>query len=512
MSVGILFQRALSVAQEAGNRQLLALAVQKLSFGAVQYGSVRFFVRDLNGRPLHRRDPDVPIDLRLASGSDLPLLIGEGDPSQAHEGLLVDRFRRGDLCFLALSPQGGLMHSRWVTTTEGYIPELGMDLELGVGEAYMYGGYTSTAWRGRGIDGAIRSRIFETMRRRGFARVYSYVRCDNPPGLRAAERWQQPLGRARYIRLAPFRPWIVRGRRCVPPRLRPSRLSLSLERQRLVRIHQARDWFNGWLEKPIDRRSTGFHSLSSAQFAATGEHIAALLETDPERNQVLDVGCDSAMVSRYVASRCRRFIGVDVIPAMLESARMAGMVRCADGAPGQFVGADGTRLPFRASVFDKVYCSAVIHMLPSPHDGLAAVEEMLRVCRPGGKVLLASVPDRGKRFRRYLDAWRQARLAGKVRLLASLATPAFVKARMRTFLGLEHTGPPPALDYDLKTLCSQLDARGFRCRLLDFPDDYWSTDFRRTRSNVLIDVPARTAPRNRMSLPDRSESSIPMHG
>jgi hypothetical protein len=44
------------------------------------------------------------------------------------------------------------------------------------------------------------------------------------------------------------------------------------------------------------------------------------------------------------------------------------------------------------------------------------------------------------------------------------------------------------LDYDVAALAARLSARGHRCRVLDYPPDYWSRDFRRTRSNLLIEV------------------------
>ncbi|MBI4611434.1 MAG: hypothetical protein HY726_20780 [Candidatus Rokubacteria bacterium] len=46
------------------------------------------------------------------------------------------------------------------------------------------------------------------------------------------------------------------------------------------------------------------------------------------------------------------------------------------------------------------------------------------------------------------------------------------------------------IEYDLLALKRALEARGLECDLLNFPDDYWSRDFRITRSNLLIRIPA----------------------
>jgi hypothetical protein len=44
--------------------------------------------------------------------------------------------------------------------------------------------------------------------------------------------------------------------------------------------------------------------------------------------------------------------------------------------------------------------------------------------------------------------------------------------------------------YDLAALERRLEAVGVACEIFDAPTGYWSRDFRRTRSNLLIHVPA----------------------
>jgi ubiquinone/menaquinone biosynthesis C-methylase UbiE len=263
-----------------------------------------------------------------------------------------------------------------------------------------------------------------------------------------------------------------------------------MESDRLLRLRQARVWFGGWLQQPAAFHSTGFHRVSEEQFEATARHIGRVLQLDPGRDCVLDVGCASAMVSRRVAPQCRQLVGVEMTSGMLAGIDDRSIV-CAGGKPAIFSAADGRRLPFPSHSFDKVYCSAVIHMLPGRNDGLQLIEEMLRVCRPGGTVLVASVPDRGKRFNAYADALKQVGLVGKCRILASFLLPRALKNWLRGPLGLEK-GYPAALVYDVKQIAARMQASGFHCTVLDFPEEYWSLDFRRTRSNLLISVPGES--------------------
>jgi ubiquinone/menaquinone biosynthesis C-methylase UbiE len=480
------WQRARDIWKEAGTIQMLASLFRKASLGYIEWGTVKFFARELQRElppPAHVSD----MTLRLASIHDIALLTREGDPSQASEALIRDRFERGDLCFVAQSSTGELIHSRWLTCEKGYVPELGMEVVMKHGESYMYGGYTSPRWRRAGVDGAVRSHIFATMWARGGSWVCSYVRGDSPTALRAARRLQSPLGSVWYLRIGVNQPWILTGAEPTRLRLRKVARSRDMDRDRLLRLRQCREWFGGWLQRPPAMHSTGFHRVSDEQFEETARHIGQTLRIDPAKDRVLDVGCASAMVSRRVASRCLQLVGVDMTTELVAGFDARSIV-CASGKPAAFSAADGRRLPFSSHAFDKVYCSAVIHMLPERIDGLQVIDEMLRVCRPGGMVMVASVPDRGKRFNAYADAWKRAGVAGKGKLLASFLLPTALKNLLHRLLGMENDYPS-ALVYDMNRVAERLKDAGFLCSVDDYPSDYWSRDFRRTRSNLVISVP-----------------------
>jgi hypothetical protein len=52
------------------------------------------------------------------------------------------------------------------------------------------------------------------------------------------------------------------------------------------------------------------------------------------------------------------------------------------------------------------------------------------------------------------------------------------------------------LEYDLRELSARLQARDLECSVLDYPRDFWSRDFERTRSNLLITLPKAGPARN----------------
>ena len=100
---------------------------------------------------------------------------------------------------------------------------------------------------------------------------------------------------------------------------------------------------------------------------------------------VLDVGCGSGAVTRAIATRVgsRGFvIGLDPSPELLavarELAREAGL-----GDRAEFREGDALSLPFPDRSFDVVLCVTVLSHVPS---GEAAIPELVRVLRPGGRL------------------------------------------------------------------------------------------------------------------------------
>lgn len=116
------------------------------------------------------------------------------------------------------------------------------------------------------------------------------------------------------------------------------------------------------------------------------EYLTPYLDDGPDGDgiqaggAVLEVACGPAVLLREL--RCRRpdlsCIGVDVSTDRLRHAGSRGE------APILIAG-QATALPFRTARFDLVYCRMLLQYLPDP---AAAVSELVRVARPGGRVLL----------------------------------------------------------------------------------------------------------------------------
>jgi SAM-dependent methyltransferase len=106
-------------------------------------------------------------------------------------------------------------------------------------------------------------------------------------------------------------------------------------------------------------------------------------------SKVLEVGCAAGFLAQLVAPLVGRYEGVDLAPAPLRIARRLGLTNAV------FKKADGGRLPYPDASFDAAFCYDVYTNFPKFEDGAGLIFEMLRVVKPGGHVLVGSIPDAG---------------------------------------------------------------------------------------------------------------------
>jgi ubiquinone/menaquinone biosynthesis C-methylase UbiE len=102
---------------------------------------------------------------------------------------------------------------------------------------------------------------------------------------------------------------------------------------------------------------------------------------DQQGGLVLDVGCGPGVMTQELLDRGCRFCGVDPSSKMIEIARS----RFTEDERTRFVQGDASRLEFADNAFDAVLCMGVIDSVP---DGRLAVQEMVRVLKPGGTLIL----------------------------------------------------------------------------------------------------------------------------
>jgi SAM-dependent methyltransferase len=138
-----------------------------------------------------------------------------------------------------------------------------------------------------------------------------------------------------------------------------------------IKAKQQRTWSSGdytkiaWLTVPV------------------AEHLVETVGLRPG-SRVLDVATGTGHAAIAAARRFCEVTGIDYVPGLLAT---AGRRAAAEGLTVAFADADAERLPFPDGWFDIVLsCIGVMFTADHPR----AAGELVRVCRPGGRVGLAS--------------------------------------------------------------------------------------------------------------------------
>jgi len=100
-------------------------------------------------------------------------------------------------------------------------------------------------------------------------------------------------------------------------------------------------------------------------------------------DRVLDLATGTGDIAFEVQARAGTVVGLDITRRMIELAKRKTPSRAADRSPA-FLVADMLALPFRSESFDLVTTGYGLRNVP---DLTLAVDEMLRVLKPGGRAL-----------------------------------------------------------------------------------------------------------------------------
>lgn len=124
---------------------------------------------------------------------------------------------------------------------------------------------------------------------------------------------------------------------------------------------------------------------------------------------ILEVGCGSGRFLGALNQDATRALGIDRDLTMLHFAKHH--IPSALGSRSTWIAGDASALPFAAGSFDVVFESTLLCFCP---DSTSVIQEMVRVCRPGGTVLLGELnPDvPWQWWRRLKAAFRKGSFQG----------------------------------------------------------------------------------------------------
>ena len=130
---------------------------------------------------------------------------------------------------------------------------------------------------------------------------------------------------------------------------------------------------------------------------------------------VLEVGCRTGRFMKAVASEGATAVGVDADPGMVRFANRHGR--------GEVARANAETLPFRDACFDATVAVTVLEFV---NDVATSIEEIARVTRPGGRIVVGFLNPRsawglGLLRHRRQEPWRSAHFLQQQALFALLA-------------------------------------------------------------------------------------------
>jgi SAM-dependent methyltransferase len=129
--------------------------------------------------------------------------------------------------------------------------------------------------------------------------------------------------------------------------------------------------------------SSGNYAVVGTTLQIVGEQLCEALDLRPG-SKVLDVAAGNGMASLAAARRWCRVTSTDYVPALLQNGRARAE---AEGHPIEFIEADAEALPFDDNDFDVVISTFGVMFTPNQE---RAASELVRVCKPGGRIGLAN--------------------------------------------------------------------------------------------------------------------------
>jgi SAM-dependent methyltransferase len=147
--------------------------------------------------------------------------------------------------------------------------------------------------------------------------------------------------------------------------------------------------------------ASGDFSVVASRIVFQAEHLCETADIQAGW-RVLDVATGSGNAALAAARRGCEVVGIDYVPALLQRGRLRA---AAEHLDVRFVEGDAENLLFPDAAFDAVLSVYGVMFAP---DHQRAAAELARVCRPGGRIALASwtpdgfIGDTFRAFSRYL--------------------------------------------------------------------------------------------------------------
>lgn len=157
-------------------------------------------------------------------------------------------------------------------------------------------------------------------------------------------------------------------------------------------------WKNYWNktgQKQTALQQVQRDDINADQMLAINKHIIQLLDLKPE-DTLLDVCCGNGLLSWSLSKSCKSVVGVDFSSSLIASARAMH-----SNTNLFFIEEDATKL---SEAIDEKFDKILLYFSFQYFDrvkGLKVLQEMKKLLKPGGQILIGDVPDKKKFWTYY---------------------------------------------------------------------------------------------------------------
>ena len=148
---------------------------------------------------------------------------------------------------------------------------------------------------------------------------------------------------------------------------------------------------DGWSKKRevlqhYDRLARIYDSLYGEEQNVKIELILKRMKIGCE-DLLLDAGCGTGLLTKYIASRVNHFVGIDLAGKVLKAAEeRSRRLRIKQNV--SLMRADVDNLPFKDGVFDKIFALTLLQNVPEPCETL---QEMVRVVKNKSQIAVTGL-------------------------------------------------------------------------------------------------------------------------
>ena len=115
--------------------------------------------------------------------------------------------------------------------------------------------------------------------------------------------------------------------------------------------------------------------------------ISQKLNLNKNLDSILDVGCGNALLLSQLTPKTKNYYGIDYANSMIDEAKC-------QIKQGHFFVGDAANLNFSDNQFDRVLSYSIFHYFPDEAYIHKAINECIRVTKPGGIILIGDLLDK----------------------------------------------------------------------------------------------------------------------